>query len=85
MFTKLKTVVHYVTWTLDQIWVIFCLCCVQQALNIEFLSKLVEWHLKQIEDWIAQGLGKNKKAAKRLAAENMLSMLQEKEKLRVSG
>ena len=35
----------------------------------------------QVEDWISQGHGSSKKAAKKLAAEKMLSMISEAPKV----
>ena len=35
----------------------------------------------QVESWIAQGQGKSKKSAKKLAAENLLSMISEAAKV----
>lgn len=40
--------------------------------------------LFQVESWIAQGQGKNKKSAKKLAAENLLGMINEAVKVHVS-
>ena len=38
----------------------------------------------QIEQWMSQGKGRSKKIAKRIAAENMLSMIEETEKMNKS-
>ena len=38
----------------------------------------------QIEQWMSQGEGRSKKIAKRIAAENMLSMIEETEKMNKS-
>ena len=35
----------------------------------------------QVNDFISQGLGKNKKTAKQIAAKNMWSLLEERKKL----